>query len=115
MHRLPFQAKTGSVNSHSDHSDHLGAGCVHHVSLWGHATSDKGANRPYPTGRRQPNTPFLLVQRKLAKPRNAQDLHHSSVCQHLPCAFIPHCDYVRPYRHYSVQNCGSHGWQAWPR
>lgn len=107
MHRIPVQAKADHIHSHTDNRHYLGSGRVHHVSLWGDAASDQGANHPSATGLRQQDKPVLLVQGELAEPGDEEDLHHCPVCEYLPCSPFPHRDHVRPDRHYTFQNVGS--------
>lgn len=115
MHCLPFQAKTDNINLNTDHCDYLGPGDFHHVSLWSHAASHQGTVHPSVPRGWQQDQPFLLVQGKLAQPRDAQDLHHRSLRQHLPCSPFSDSNHVRSYRHHAFQNSGAYWRETRPR
>lgn len=104
MHCLPLQAEAHHIHRHLDNSHYLGSGHIHHVSLWGDATSDQGANHSGVTGLWQQNEPLLLVPRELAEPGDEEDLHHGSVCQYLPCPALSHRHHVRSDWHYAFQD-----------
>lgn len=114
MYCLPIQAKADHIHSHLDNRHYLGSGRIHHVSLWGDATSDQGAPHSGVIGLWQQNKPILLVQRELAKPGDEEDLHHCPVCKYLPCSSVPHRDHVRPNWHYAFQNSRPNGRKAGP-